>query len=109
MNDGGGVLWNPTDDAEVTGADESHQGHRHSLAGVALDISAEIDPNPHKHTVLLSSISAGLYIVDETNYGDDDAAHYNFHHHHTVIDDHQLLPASHIPPYYALAQIMRVG
>jgi hypothetical protein len=59
--------------------------------------------------VPIASIANGLWIVDETNYGDGDAGHFNLHHHHLVVDDHQLLPANHIPPYYALAQIMRVS
>jgi hypothetical protein len=88
---------------------EEEPGHRHAISGLTLDLDATIDPDPHKHNVAVKAIADALWIVDMTNYGEGDAAHYNLHHHHVVVDDHQLLPANHIPPYYALAQIMRTG
>ncbi|HEY2838106.1 MAG TPA: hypothetical protein VGJ26_03085, partial [Pirellulales bacterium] len=79
-------------------------GHRHPLpddATVEGDITVTA-------TILASVIATALWIEDVTHY-EGDAGHYNYHYHGLVIDDHQLLPANHIPPYYALAQIMRVS
>jgi hypothetical protein len=83
-------------------------GHRHQIGALDLTIDAEVDPDPHTHEVTVSSIVSGMWIIDNTHYGDD-ATHYNFHYHDFEVDDHQLLVANHIPPYYALAQIMRVN
>jgi len=98
-----------TDFATPSGA----TGHNHqwAIAGSfpvsgAVQTDIHLDQSPHKHTVPLSSITSGMWIEDVTHY-DGDAAKHNQHYHDLELDDHQLLPGSHIPPYYALAHIMR--
>jgi len=124
----GGVPWVPDHDAVEPGqahhsdpgdqdpapGDQGAAGHRHALSSLAADMSdldADLhwvsDPyDGHYHVVQSGTLDGKLIIADVTHDAPAGVP-YNRHYHDFHLDNHQEY-INRIPPYYALAYIMRV-